>query len=112
MASAGAGAKNRLVDFCRPVMGDGGAVTGWEVMFSEAARIKPAIGGESVVASRLQGRQPHIVTVWSSARTRGVGLDWRIVNRRSGAVYAIKSFANVDERDMEIDFQVVEGDDG
>jgi SPP1 family predicted phage head-tail adaptor len=110
----GAGSLNRRVDFQEPVRADdghGGTILSWETKFSEPARMVPKTGGEEIVASRLQGKQPYILTVRSSTRTRAVLTSWRIRNSRSGAVYAIKSAANLDERDAYIDFLIVEGED-
>lgn len=115
MASrSGAGALNHRVEFQQPVTGDdghGGVVTSWETRFSVAARLVPKLGGEDVVAQRMQGKQPYIVTVRSSSETRMVTTAWRARNARTGAIYNIKSSANTDERGAYLDLLAVEGDD-
>lgn len=47
-------------------------------------------GGEGVVAARLEGRQPVVITVRASSDTRQIGNDWRAVNARTGQVFAIR----------------------
>lgn len=107
---SGAGALNHRVDFQKPVE-ENHVVTGWETIFSTAARLVPKLGSEDVVANRMQGKQPYVMTVRGETRTRSVTTSWRVVNARTSALYSIKSSANVDERGAYIDFLVVEGDD-
>jgi len=115
MASrSGAGALNHRVDFQKPVTGDdghGGVVVSWATQFSVACRLVPKLGGEDVMAQRMQGKQPYILTVRSSSETRQIGTSWRARNARTGTLYAIKSVANVDERGAYLDLLVVDGDD-
>lgn len=114
MARSGAGALNRRVKFLAPVNADdghGGTVTRWEHQFTVAARLQPKIGSEEVVAMRMQGLQPYILRVRSSADTRTVTTAWRVVNDRDATAYTIKSAANLDERDAYLDFVVVAGGD-
>ncbi|ODT82451.1 MAG: hypothetical protein ABS76_07470 [Pelagibacterium sp. SCN 64-44] len=63
-----------------------------------AAEFIPLKGSEPVIASRLQGVQPYVVRVRSSAATRAVDETWRLVDARApqppdaGArVFAIKA---------------------
>jgi SPP1 family predicted phage head-tail adaptor len=111
---SGAGQLDKRVTFLKPVNADdghGGTVENWEPQFDEPARLIPKIGSEEVVAQRLQGKQPYVLRVRSSTRTRDITTDWRVTNARTGVAYAIKSSANLDERCAYIDFLVVEGDD-
>jgi len=111
---SGAGSLNSRVEFQQPVLqedGHGGTIVGWEAVFTEPGRLTPRIGGEDVVGQRLQGKQPYILRVRSSTRTRAVKTEWRVVNSRSGSVYSIKSATNLDERNAYVDLLVVEGDD-
>lgn len=91
--------------------GMGNEVSGsFQTVFTDAAELVPLRGGESVMASRLTGVQPYIVRVRSSTRTRAVGADWRIVDARSGAVYAITSPpTNQDQKNAWIDIMVTQG---
>jgi head-tail adaptor len=111
---SGAGQLDKRVTFLSPVEADdghGGTVLSWKPQFDEPARLIPKIGSEEVIAQRMQGKQPYILRVRSSTRTRAIGTDWRAINARTGAHYAIKSSTNLDERGAYLDFLVVEGDD-
>lgn len=59
------------------------------------ARIAPARGRETVLASKLQGVKPVEITIrWTSALAEGAGritADDRVVNERSGEVFNITS---------------------
>lgn len=86
-------------------------------VFTEPARLKPGLGSETIIASRLAGIQPYTVTVRSSTRTRGVSTAWRVVDARGpqppnekARVFAIKSIVNPDEKGRYIDLVVVEGE--
>ena len=50
------------------------------------------------------------MAVRSSARTRAVGMDWRAVNVRTGAVYNLTTSVNTDERGAYLEMLVVEGE--
>src|SRR5690606_7652876 len=74
-------------------------------------------GSETVIASRLQGVQPYIVRVRSSATTRAVDETWRIVDARApqppaaGArVFAIKAPpTDPDQKRAWVEFLVEQG---
>ncbi|MDX0572176.1 head-tail adaptor protein [Sinorhizobium medicae] len=55
-------------------------------------------GGETVIASRLVGRQPVVVRVRASSNTRQIQPDWRMRDLRSGQSYAVRSVVVVDGR--------------
>jgi len=75
-----------------------GATRGdWVDQFTVAARIQPRLGGETVIAARLQGAQPVSITVRQSAYTREIDEGWRAMNARSGVVYAVHSLIDPDE---------------
>lgn len=76
--------------------------------FKDHAQMKPLRGSETVMASRLQGKQPYLVTVRCHANTLLVSPEWRAVNVRSGAVYAITTSVPREKRDY-IDMTCVEG---
>ena len=63
------------------------------------ANLRPLRGSETVIASRLAGRQPYIVTVRSSSETRQVNEAWRIVVKaRPELVMAIAAPPSEPER--------------
>lgn len=77
-------------------------------------------GTETVVAARLQGRQPIVVRVRSDSSTRQITPDWRMRDARNGAwtdtsetewsgpSYAIKSIAPSEDRQW-LDIMVESG---
>lgn len=55
-------------------------------------------GGETVMASRLEGRQPVVVLVRSDTSTRQIDTDWRMRDVRTSIVYAVRSIIPSDDR--------------
>ena len=55
-------------------------------------------GTESVMASRLQGRQPVVFTVRASSQTRCITAEWRARDKRTGITYAIKGIVPGSDR--------------
>jgi head-tail adaptor len=109
---SGAGALSERVTFQRRVEQEdeyGNVESGWVDQFDEPCRLQPKLGGEGVFASRVQGTQPYLMTVRSSARTRGVDNAWRAVNARTGVAYNIATVANVDERNAWLEMLVTSG---
>ncbi|QIX20769.1 head-tail adaptor protein [Agrobacterium pusense] len=110
---AGAGSLSERIGFEAEVEGDdgyGGVTLGWSEVFVEPARLEPRVGSEPVIASRLQGLQPYSMTIRSNERTRTITSAWRARNKRTGALYAIKSAVNIDERNQWIELLVVQGE--
>lgn len=70
-------------------------------------RKRMLVGGETVLANRLAGRAPAIVTVRSATWTRQVTTDWRCRDNRSGEIFAIRAVTPSEDR-AHIDF-LVEG---
>ena len=56
-------------------------------------------GGEAVIAGRLQGTVAYMVRTRYSASAAAVSPDWRLVDARSGAVYAIRTWGPRPRRD-------------
>ncbi len=111
----GAGALRERVTFMRldEIPDDyGGVTTGYVDVFPDAARLQPKLGSETVMAGRLQGVQPYLLTVRSSSSTRQVTPAWRVRNDRSGRTYNIKTVVNPDERNAMLEMLVVEGEAG
>lgn len=87
-----AGRLDRRLSFYRRVEQDDGAgntVSDWVLQFSQQGNRKFLRGGESVMAARLESRQPVILTVRASTQARAVTNDWRVVDR-DGTVYNVR----------------------
>ncbi|MGQ2971833.1 head-tail adaptor protein [Brevundimonas mediterranea] len=69
----------------------------WVTFATVAARVRYMRGGESVLAQRLTGVQPVVVTVRSTASTRDIKLSDRAIDTRTGDALNIESLAP-DER--------------
>ncbi|MBW9113149.1 head-tail adaptor protein [Rhizobium cauense] len=78
-------------------------------------------GGETVIASRLEGRQPTIVRVRRDSDTLKIGPDWRMRDSRNGSwqgtdenrywdgpIYAVRSIAPTEDRQF-LDIMVESG---
>lgn len=76
----------------------------WEEQFTEMARVLPMKGSEPVIAARLGGVQPVIITIPSSDDARLVAPHWRAVDVNSEVIYNIRSGANFDEKNREMQF--------
>jgi head-tail adaptor len=76
--------------------------------FTSWARRRFLRGGEDVMAARLQGRQPVILTIRRSSQADLVTTDWRATDARSGTVYNIRSVEFTEDR-MWIDLLVEAG---
>lgn len=61
------------------------------------ANIKPRLGGEAVLAGRLEGKNLVNITVRQSAATAAVTTDWRAKDERKGTIYNIRSIIDPDE---------------
>jgi head-tail adaptor len=70
----------------------------WERQFVVAARRKMLVGGETVMAARLSGRQPAVLTIRNSTQARTITTDWRAVDTRSGDVWNIRSVTPIEDR--------------
>ena len=80
--------------------GDGyGNVEGdWETQFTVAARRRMLRGGEGVLASRLEGRQPVIFTIRRSTQADAINTDWRATDARTGTVYNVRTVERSEDR--------------
>lgn len=81
-----------------PGDGYGNVEGGWTDQFTIAARRVYLRGGEDVLASRLEGRQPVILTVRRSSDTETITTDWRATDARSGTIYNIRSVQLTEDR--------------
>lgn len=50
-------------------------------------------GGETVMAARLEGRQPLVVRVRRSSDTERIANEWRMRDLKTGTVYAVRAAA-------------------
>lgn len=86
---------------------NGGA---WATQFTVWAGMVPRNGGESVVAARLEGRQPYIVTVRQSSDTRQITTGWRLVDARdTSRVFNVASLSDPDGERAWIEMLVEQG---
>lgn len=95
-----------------------GAAGEWTDQFTLSARLKPRLmGGEGVIAGRMTGQQPYILTVRSDRRSRMVTASWRAYDARKGIgpnnkprrLFEILSLSDVQEDNRYLDFFVREG---
>jgi head-tail adaptor len=61
----------------------------WEPGFEVSAHTTWLRGSETVMSQRLQGTQPVILTIRSSAQARTINSAFRAVNTRTGFVFNI-----------------------
>ena len=79
--------------------GYGNEVSGdWSEQFRTRAGFTFLRGSEAVIAARLEGRQPVIVRVRASSKTRQITTDWRMRDARTGEVYAVRSVIETEDR--------------
>jgi head-tail adaptor len=91
--------------------GYGNTVSGpFASQFERAAEIRPSRGGEGVLAARMEGTQPATVRVRYDAATMAIQPSWRLVDVRSGTVYAIKTAADMERRKKWITMLCVAGE--
>lgn len=82
----------------------------WRTKFEMFARVQPLKGSETVIAARLAGTQPYIITVQSCRDTRRVTPGWRAVDANdTKRIFNIRSGANFDERNRNIVFAAEAG---
>ncbi len=70
--------------------GYGNTVADFVEQFSVSGAIKHLRGGEDVLASRLGGVHPLLITVRDTSLTRKITTDWRLIDARTGTEYAIR----------------------
>lgn len=82
--------------------GDGaGTITErWLPRCTAWASLKLLRVGEDVLASRLTGVKPGILTVRASRETRDIRTEWRAINRITGETYNIRSVEPSADRSM------------
>lgn len=109
----GAGELRERLLFQSPAAADDGLgnyTEGWQDEFTIWARLQPRVGGETILASRLAGRQVYLIRVRYSAEALRIVPDWQAVHG-DGRAFQIKSpVRNVDEKkaylEMDAEFGV------
>jgi len=81
-------------------------------VFTMDAAMRPLKGSEAVMQSRLQGRQPWIVTVRDCAPMKDVTTAWRLVDARNeNRFFDIKAApVDPDGKGQWVDLLVTEGE--
>lgn len=108
----GAGALGVRIALARRVAVDDGMgnETGqWSEEMELLGERIPLKGGEEVMAARLASRQPFILRLRQSSRSRLVTPGWRARDVRTGALYNIRSIVDPDGRRQWFDMLVEEG---
>ena len=77
--------------------GFGNAQAGWVEQFVTSAKVAPKLGGETVLAARLQSQNTVNITVRQSSMTILIQPDWRARDVRDGKEYAIRSIIDPDD---------------
>ncbi|MGM4906259.1 phage head closure protein [Tardiphaga sp. 866_E4_N2_1] len=98
MATSGS-LRHRIVFDCREEAEDdyGNTQSGWVEKFAVWAEVKPKLGGETILAARLQSQNAVNITVRQNSKTILVQPDWRVRDVREGKEYAIKSIIDPDD---------------
>lgn len=78
--------------------GSGGMVKDWAKQFSTRAHFKYLRGGESVIAARLSGTQPVVVTIRTHSAARQITPEWQMRDTRRGTIYNIRTVIPSDNR--------------
>lgn len=77
--------------------GQGGTMMGWQEQHRCWAAMRFLRGGETVMAARLSGKQPVVVTIRTCRAARAIGADWRMRDPRAGVIYNIRAIAPSDD---------------
>lgn len=94
-----AGRLTERVAFDAPTYGADGVQTGWDQgVFTCAAHIRYLRGSETVIAARLDGKQPIVATIRRSALAETITPDWVLRDARRGTVYNIRSIVPTEDR--------------
>ena len=111
ISDVGAGALRELFAFDQRITiddGYGNTQGEWHEVFRAATGRVAFKGGEAVQASRLEGRQPHLITIRNSTNAALLTPDWRCRDTRTGKAYAIVTH-DVRPRKDYVDMIVTEG---
>ena len=67
--------------------------------FTAYGKVEPKLGGETIVAGRLAGKNFSNVTVLQSSDSNAVDTDWICKNEDTGEVYNIRSVIDPHQSD-------------
>jgi head-tail adaptor len=90
--------RERVALLQRSLDGDGNRLGDWVEEFSRAAKVHRLRGGEEVLAGRLAGKKPTLITVRADSQTKAVTSDWRVEHLQTGEVYVVKDASISDDR--------------
>lgn len=62
-----------------------------------AAQIRPRLGGEQMLAGRLEGKNVVNIVVRQSAATAAITTEWRAKDERTGEIFNIRSKIDPDQ---------------
>lgn len=82
--------------------GYGNHIGAWVPAFTRWCSVKALRGGEAVIASRLQGRQPVIVTVRSDPETDQIDPEMRATI--NGRIYNVRELPRLTEDRLYLEF--------
>lgn len=94
IVQSGAGLLYDKVAFDQRVSHDdgyGNQVDEWVEQFTRRAQLIYLRGSESVLAERLESRQPVVVRIRKSADTMRINEDWQMRNARTGEALNIRT---------------------
>lgn len=98
----GSGDLDSFLAFDEPLInpdGYGGTETSWTSDVVQCwGKVRYLRGTEAVMAARLDGRQPVVVTIGAHPESERITSDWRMRDTRLGAVYNIRSVIPTDDR--------------
>lgn len=70
----------------------------WQTQFTVRTAYRHLRGGESVMAGRLQGTHPQIITMRASSQTRQITPGWRLIDARDGTVFNVRDVTQETDR--------------
>jgi SPP1 family predicted phage head-tail adaptor len=85
-----------------------GTVKRWVTQFETRAKMKWLIGNETIVAQRLTGVQPVVISVRHNSQTVQIQTSWRVTEMESKKVFNVRS-VTYDEKRAFIDLLCTHG---
>lgn len=80
--------------------GFGNAVGGWVEQFQRRARFVHMRGSETVLAARLESRNPMLAEVRKDSQTRQIDTDWQARDVRRDVAFNIRDIREDNNRSM------------
>lgn len=77
--------------------------------FELSGKVIALRGSEPVIADRLQGIQPVVITVWKCSKSDLVTTGWRAVDQVTGVSYNIRTVADMRGDGRELDMMAEAG---